>query len=192
MRLYENAAGGALESVHVEKLSYLVRRGARAEYDLPRGIKAVIGSEVSFTRKRPDSAKGGDGFEFTLEKGGFVGEELGFFLSFCDISDSECETKPNVYKMLINTALINDKIKGTLIVRSRRPQDVYRYGGMGRKVKKLFCDRKIAPERRSRIPIVCDEEGIVWIPGFPPRDSLRAACREEAKYILTYYLTEES
>ena len=46
---------------------------------------------------------------------------------------------------------------------------------MTRKVKRLFCDRKIPVEERDTLPLVCDDEGIVWIPGFPVRDDLKPA-----------------
>ena len=41
---------------------------------------------------------------------------------------------------------------------------------MTRKLKKIFNDRSISQNERSRIPIICDRAGILWVPGFPVRD----------------------
>jgi hypothetical protein len=41
---------------------------------------------------------------------------------------------------------------------------------MTRSVKKLLNEAKIPPEKRDRLPVFCDEAGILWIPGFPVRD----------------------
>ena len=52
------------------------------------------------------------------------------------------------------------------------------------KVKKLFNDKKISPEERERIPIICDGKGIVWIPGFGVRDDF--ASNNNPKWITVY------
>lgn len=55
-----------------------------------------------------------------------------------------------------------------LRIRNRHDGDRMQIAGLNgsKKVKDIFIDEKIAPERRSRIPIVTDREGaILWIPG---------------------------
>ena len=79
----------------------------------------------------------------------------------------------NIYKLSISVSLTFDKIMGALQVRVRQPGDVLRFGGMTHKVGTLFSDRKLPSEDRAQTPILADEDGIVWIPGFPPRDGLR-------------------
>jgi len=34
----------------------------------------------------------------------------------------------------------------------------------------LFSDRKIPPSKRRLIPILCDDKGVLWVPGFGVRD----------------------
>lgn len=80
---------------------------------------------------------------------------------------------PIIYNKLINSIRIDGKIEGNLTVRNRLPGDSYRFRGHNRKVKELFIDAKIPKEHRDSIPIVCDGEGILWIPGFPQRDGTR-------------------
>ena len=76
----------------------------------------------------------------------------------------------NIYKLSISVSFCSDKIKGKLFVRSRLPGDRYRFGGMTRRLKKLLTDRKLSEAEKDALPVLCDDEGILWIPGFPPRD----------------------
>lgn len=61
-----------------------------------------------------------------------------------------------------------DKIKGRIFVRQRKDGDkVLLYTrGCTKKLKKLFNESKISLEERSKISIVCDDEGIVWVENF--------------------------
>ena len=55
--------------------------------------------------------------------------------------------------------------QGRIYVRSRLPGDAIRLSGGTKSIKKLFIDRKIPASRRESIPILCDEAGILGIPG---------------------------
>ena len=55
-------------------------------------------------------------------------------------------------------------------MRPKKDGDTVYYGGMTHKIKKLFCDNKIPHSKRSLIPILCDNKGVVWVPGFGVRD----------------------
>ena len=57
-----------------------------------------------------------------------------------------------------------------MYVRARQNGDSYRYSGMTHKLKKVFNDRGIPPIYRERFPILCDDKGIVWVPGLGVRD----------------------
>lgn len=55
-----------------------------------------------------------------------------------------------------------------LQVRSWRPGDRFRPWGLkgSKKLQDLFVDAKIPREEREQIPVVMDQKGIVWVPGF--------------------------
>ncbi|NLK39933.1 MAG: tRNA lysidine(34) synthetase TilS [Clostridiales bacterium] len=76
----------------------------------------------------------------------------------------------NIYKLFIHIILNFDRINGKLFVRRRKNGDSYRFGGRTRKLKKLFNDAKIPLAKRDNLPVLCDESGIVWVPGFGVRD----------------------
>ena len=54
---------------------------------------------------------------------------------------------------------------GDLYIRSRQSGDTIRLSGGTKSIKKLFIDKKIPAARRESIPILCDDAGIVGIPG---------------------------
>ena len=54
---------------------------------------------------------------------------------------------------------------GKVFVRSRQSGDTIRLPGGTKSIKKLFIDRKIPAARRDQIPILCDDAGILGIPG---------------------------
>ena len=54
---------------------------------------------------------------------------------------------------------------GEIFIRPRQSGDAIRLSGGTRSLKKLFIDRKIPAARRSQIPVVCDEMGILGVCG---------------------------
>lgn len=52
---------------------------------------------------------------------------------------------------------------GTITLRSRQSGDSIRLSGGTKSLKKLFIDRKIPASERNRIPVICDEQGILGI-----------------------------
>jgi len=54
---------------------------------------------------------------------------------------------------------------GKVFIRSRQSGDTIRLPGGTKSIKKLFIDRKIPAAQRDQIPILCDDAGIIGIPG---------------------------
>ena len=96
----------------------------------------------------------------------------------------EIKAFKNIYKFFIHTKINPDKIRGTITVRTRCGGDTYRIRNQTKSVKKLLQSLKLPASRISVLPILCDDDGILWIPGFPPRDGCAA---KEGKALLLYY-----
>jgi tRNA(Ile)-lysidine synthase len=79
----------------------------------------------------------------------------------------------NINKKNLILEAVSDRIEGTMFVRNYRSGDKIRINGMTKSVKKLFCDGKIPAHRRDRIPLLCDEREILWVPYFGLCDKLR-------------------
>ncbi|SHJ31592.1 tRNA(Ile)-lysidine synthase [Dethiosulfatibacter aminovorans DSM 17477] len=65
-----------------------------------------------------------------------------------------------------------DKIKGGLVVRNRRPGDRFVPLGMKgqKKLKDFFIDERIPRDKRNKVPVLADEENIIWIAGYRMSD----------------------
>ena len=76
----------------------------------------------------------------------------------------------NVYNLCMNLPLDFDTIKGTANIRVRRAGDAFLWHGHHRKLQKLLCDCRIPQSLRDRLPLLCDEDGILLVPGIGVRD----------------------
>ena len=79
-----------------------------------------------------------------------------------------CSSK--FYKIDIETAISSDIINGELYVRTRQAGDAYFFRGHTHSLKKLLNERRVPPELRPHLPILCDDEGILWVPFCPVRE----------------------
>ncbi len=98
----------------------------------------------------------------------------------------------NIYKNSIQLVLDSAKIKGTLCVRSRQGGDRIRLRGMTRSLKKIYTDRKFSPRLRARLPVFCDDDGVVAVPTVGIRDGMACEASKEGALTLTVqYCAEE-
>ena len=104
----------------------------------------------------------------------------------CVAKDKRSFEEMKCESTLATVCLDADKIKGGLHIRSRRDGDKYRYDGMTHSLKKLFNSKKIPVEERAIIPLVCDEEGIVWIPGFKVADRVKKDNKQSNLIYIVY------
>lgn len=79
-----------------------------------------------------------------------------------------------------------DKIKGTLILRSRQTGDAVKLPGRGTKtLKKLFIDEKIPFVHRAQLPVLADDAGVLAVASFGP-DVTRLARPGEAAFEIVF------
>ncbi len=114
-----------------------------------------------------DATKEND-FRFLIKKG--LTELSPFNASFLFLNEKIDKNTLNVYKIAIQADISSAIIVGDLYLRPKKDGDSVFYGGMTHKLKKLFSDAKIPKSKRSLIPILCDDKGVVWVPGFGVRD----------------------
>ena len=107
-------------------------------------------------------------FEYRVSMGLNEIEELSaiFLLSY----EKPDNSFSNVYNYSIHANLSSVIIDGDLYLRSRRDGDTIRYGKMTRKIKTLYSDAKIPRSKRQLLPLLCDNNGVVWAPGFGVRE----------------------
>ncbi len=186
--LAERAGGKTPEAQHTREILAMVKSGSAGSVSLPGSVRCVLTrSEIRMEPDGRGSASQNSAATETevdlrqLPPGNGVLYEDGFCrilysLGTAGTSPPEA-TNPgpeeNIYKSSTTVSLCFDKICSTCRIRTRRPGDTVRYGGLTRRVKTLFSDRKLPPDLRARLPLLEDGGGILWIPGFPPRDGTR-------------------
>lgn len=82
----------------------------------------------------------------------------------CELTD--CSKKIN--RLSLDDLIDFDKISGNLFLRNRVSGDkiTLRKRNVTKSLKKLFCEENVPIELRDCIPVLCDENGIVWVYGF--------------------------
>ena len=98
----------------------------------------------------------------------------------------------NVYKISIQQIINSDIIKGELFVRSKADGDKYVYGGITRKLKKVFNDKNIPPSQRNTVPVIYDDQGIVTVMGLPSRDEEKKEAEKNKLYVAIAYEKAEN
>ncbi|MBO5287586.1 MAG: tRNA lysidine(34) synthetase TilS [Clostridia bacterium] len=143
----------------------------------------------------------GEGIIFKVERGysTFVSEDELKSLGFCVPLDKEInyiepldiyitvnkELSGAEFTKALTLSLNESRIFGSLHVRSKRDGDTVKSGKMTKKLKRLLCDMHIPSQKRNRIPIICDEQGIVAVPHCCVRDG----CKGGALIIRIYERT---
>ncbi len=166
--MYANAGGTSMpEQVHFENLLSLCR-GDSVTFQLsfPDGIRAECRDGiVRFGEEREESPS----YRVRLRMGEnrLPSKDVLYLLK-------EGESVPQGYEDAYSfyaVGYLNVANEGAeLYARTRLPGDAYKYGGMTRKLKKLFNEAKLPHALRERIPVVCDGDEICWVPGFGVRD----------------------
>ncbi len=191
-KLYSmTAKNAALEYVHIDAILRLaMSRKNGAKLDLPNNVRAVFeGGMLLFTDDVEDDTTE---FCYTLHDGINRFDDLNFAVLIardCELNsnfEKDNEYLKNIYKLSIHTKVNSAKIKGALNARSRHNGDAYVFGNMTRKLKKLYNDKKLSSFERQRLPIICDEVGIVWVPGFGVADRVRNISEAELNIIYYY------
>lgn len=96
-------------------------------------------------------------------------KEGGFDLILSGVGAELPEDGEKIYKLSIHTAVRFDTIYGKVSFRTLLPGDRYVLGGHRRRITKMLSERGISESIRSRLPVFCDEHGIIWVPGIPVR-----------------------
>lgn len=195
--LYENAAGGRrdLSAQHIHDVMRAVRAGGFSRVSLPGEITAVIaGRLLTMEKGKAEIPEPDPDFEVPLMLGDNLFPHYGFGVRMERVwkekipeIEEDCQ---NIYKLSTRAAIPFDTIKGTVLVRFRRGGDSIRTGGMTRVVKKMLNEAKIPPAERARLPVFCDDGGVLWVPGLPYRDGKLSsrAPSAEGYVFFTYFL----
>ena len=160
-------------AVHIESVLKLAMDGTpHSSLDLGGGVRAYIEKDCLWLSDTSPDAVSPVDFHHSLHEGENPIPEAGMLILVeHQPSRKNHEALKNIYKKATTTRISSATIYDGFIVRPRRAGDVILTHGMHKKVKKLMCDRGLPLALRARLPIVCDENGILWIPFVAQRDS---------------------
>jgi tRNA(Ile)-lysidine synthase len=138
------------------RLAEHARRDTPGRVDVGGGIEAVTGPGVFTLRRKGDPPARSDSPPVPLAAPGSAEWGGGRVVVSLDPRESRNET------------VDLDRLIPPLWVRAPKPGDRFNPLGMGDRETPLndfFRGRGVAPERRAETPLVCDEQGIVWVVG---------------------------
>jgi tRNA(Ile)-lysidine synthase len=153
-----------LENAHIDSIHSCLSNDKFTIY-LPGSIRFVSEHGIAYMT---DSVIDNIDYFYNIKEGQTKISEYNadFYLTDKKVKKSSL----NVYKKSIQVDISSAIIYGRLFIRPKRDGDTVFYGGMTHKLKKMFNDRKIPVSDRPLIPILCDDKGVVWVPGYGVRD----------------------
>lgn len=178
--LYRGSGGSGMpEQTHFRALDRLLAEGRQSSsLSLPGAVTARLdGGELTFFPEKAECPPPDADWQMPARQGRVEIPELGALLCLGEGEEmgkfvNNLAEGANIYRLFINRCLNFDKIIGWPHWRLRRAGDCILLGGHHRSVKKLLSAAGIPVALRERLPILCDEEGIVFLPGVGLRDGL--------------------
>ena len=168
------------EERHIALLISALESGSGA-VELPSGARWCVTKEHFFEQPISDESYPFFSYPITLGKRYIVGDNT---YRFSLLSKAEYEQKLNICQQVFQNAFDYDRISGDLFLRQRQDGDSFRPSGRncGKSLKKLFNEQKTV--LRDRIPIVCDEKGIVLVCGFGCDERVRITAQTKTVILL--------
>jgi tRNA(Ile)-lysidine synthase len=184
-------AGGdpsQLTRKHLDRLCHASDRSGCAS--LPSGVRVVADSDLVFLRESvgPTSGAFEEQFDQPVETTALRGRAEGFDLPWAglrlDLHVRERRTDDPMAADGRGVAVFDIDEIGPLAIRNWHCADRFQPFGMAgrQKLSDFFVNEKIPRRLRSRIPLLADAQGILWIVG--RRRSARAPVTERTRWVL--------
>lgn len=159
-----NQAIVGVTTEHIEALADLLHQARSGRsVSLPGGLWARYQADQLIINRSKSHTESVPPVSVPLERDGTIEvPQLGWRLSVDELPGSHPEPAGR-----LEARLDADTMVGPLAVRNRRPGDRVRPLGLGgtKKVQDVFVDAKVPRYCRDRVPLVCDDQGILWIVG---------------------------
>lgn len=152
-----------LEHKSVKACIQLIRSWSTGKMvNLEKGITFKIEhSYCSFIKTEETKAKA---FRVNLQNGINYIDETNVIVT---LNEELCDKS---YVEIGSVRLNSSQIQGTLFARSKETGDSVKSKGITKKLKKVFTDLHIPSHIRPLLPIICDDLGVLAVPGIVARD----------------------
>jgi len=156
--------GSALESRQIKELALLLEND-NFSMSIGGGYSFVCERGICKVFSRTEQLKDKEVYFLSIGE-----NKLDKYDATVSIEKIKTDILSNVYNFSIHAKIPSAIIKGDLCLRFRRDGDCIRFKGHTRRLKKVFNDRNIPKHDRDRIPLLCDSDGILWVPGYGVHD----------------------
>lgn len=164
---------------HVENVLSLCDKESGKIIELPNGLRAIREHNTIFFYKTGEKKD----FQYNIK----IGEKYELNEIGVGILLSK-EKYGEIGKKVCTISLDYDKINTNLVLRGRQIGDkISLYGGT-KSIKRLFIDEKIPLSKRDTIPLLAQDNDIIWIKDMKTSSYFKAA--ENSENILYLYLWE--
>ena len=162
---------GMPEAVHIDAIYERLCKGAPGSISLPGNIAAVIDHDrLYFTEDKKSlspilyNLPARQGLTEIFAAG------VAIRVNFPQNQKTDTRIDTNVYNLYTELQVRFDTIKGQAFLRPIRQGDVILCGGMHKRIRKLYGERHVPQHLRARLPLLCDDEGVIAVPGICVRD----------------------
>lgn len=168
----EASGGGTLEYTHIEDINKLCRAAVpHSSIDLPCKMTAKIeGGRLYFEKAQERKIDKAPEFSIELREGNNIISDID-----CEIFIGNSQKEINIYKNSTLLYLDSAKINGAVFARNRIAGDRILSGKHHKDVRKLIGAAKLPLELRSRLPLLCDGNGILAVPLCATRDGAKSS-----------------
>lgn len=184
--LFGSVANPCFEEIHIRTAEQAVLRGCMS-VSLPNGLEFCVSQDVVCVRMPSDDLPPVRQDIAAIPARVHFGNKI-LSLERFEKSDDDFS---NVHNLLLQYAVDCDKIKGKLYVRGRVEGDYLHPSGrgIGKSLKKLMNEWRICAHQRDAYPILCDDKGIVLVPGYAVDE--RVCVTSSTKHYLVCTLLDE-
>lgn len=169
----EQAKHHMAEAVHLDAVYARVRTGQLGSISLPGEICANIDRDA--LRMTPENTQKFFSYLLPLQ-GGFCeieGTDVAIWSSFPENQETNTSLDTNVYNLYTELQVRFDTIKGRIFLRPMQEGDRILHGGMHKRVRKLYGQSGVPLWLRPRLPLLCDDDGVLAVPGICLRDGCK-------------------
>lgn len=163
VRVLKTVSGENLDYKSVKSCIQLIKKWSTGKMvNLEKGITFKIEhSYCSFIKTDETKSRT---FNVKLEKGINYIDELNIAIGVNEelLNSDFCE--------IGSVRLNSSQIQGTLYARSKEQGDSVKSKGITKKLKKVFTDLHIPSHLRPLLPVICDDLGVLAVPGIVARD----------------------
>lgn len=135
------------ENIHIEEALRIAVKGGRTS--LPKNYSLISANGYLYLRDNSNS------------------QEAEFSVNLTECENLFLSSTKKINNLLLNNLINCDKIVGKLVVRTRQSGDSIRILGRGctKTLNKLYNECKIPAELRKHLPVIADDNGVVWVYG---------------------------